>query len=111
MSIGLLPKRSVGIRSADEIQGVLHRLRARRDKPRVRGARAALRWALDPWRAPPLAMEPAPPADALLRLMTQERTALAVRYDAHRSPEERRQARGVAQALGWVLGYSPDPPV
>ncbi|MEV0533605.1 hypothetical protein [Kitasatospora sp. NPDC050463] len=109
MSIGTLPKHSVGIRSGYEIQGVLHRLRGCRDKPRVRGARAALRWALDPWQTPPLAMEPAP-ADALLRLMMQERTALAVRYDPHRSPQQRRQARGVAQALGWVLGYKPDPP-
>ncbi|MFJ1753598.1 hypothetical protein [Kitasatospora sp. NPDC088134] len=109
MSIGTLPKHGAGIRTAAEVRDVLRELRERRDKPRVHGARTALRWALDPRQDPPLPMEPTP-VDALLRLMTQERTALAVRHDPQHPPRQRREAHGVAQALGWVLGYRPDPP-
>ncbi|GJF30459.1 hypothetical protein KNE206_31590 [Kitasatospora sp. NE20-6] len=110
MSIGTLPQRTVGIRSGDEIHDALQQLPTRRDKPRPQGARAALGWALDPWKSPPIPMEPSP-ADVLLRLMAQERTAIAVRHDPRQSPQQRRYARGVAQALGWILGYKPDLPL
>ncbi|MFD9123874.1 hypothetical protein [Kitasatospora sp. NPDC059571] len=109
MSTGTLPDQSVGIRSADDIRDALRLLSCPSGKPRRKGAQAAYRWALKPSATPPVGMDPAP-ADPTLRVMAQERLALALARDPGLDRQHRRYARGVAQALGWVLGYSPDRP-
>ncbi|MEV7178983.1 hypothetical protein [Kitasatospora sp. NPDC093679] len=74
--------------------------------PEADGAAAAYRWVLDPGT-------PAPISGAVHELLTdgelavEERAAIVAARDCARPGEERRRARGVADALGWVLGFAP----
>ncbi|MEW1908170.1 hypothetical protein AB0442_06885 [Kitasatospora sp. NPDC085895] len=74
--------------------------------PEARGAEAAYRWVLAPGTPAPVTgtvCEYLYDAD----LAAEERAALLTARDAGRSKAERRHARGVADALGWVLGFAP----
>ncbi|MEV8098253.1 hypothetical protein [Kitasatospora sp. NPDC085879] len=74
--------------------------------PEARGAAAAYRWVLDP-------EAPAPISGSRCGVITEpdlaaeERAALLAARDPARSAAERQRARGVAKALGWVLGFAP----
>ncbi|MER8187741.1 hypothetical protein [Kitasatospora sp. NPDC094015] len=110
MSPGTLTEQStVGIRAVEEIRDALDRIARQAPKagPRRQGVAAAYRWALSPREDVPIQRSAPVPADPLLRLMAEERLALASWHDERLTPGDRRYARGVAQALGWILGYTP----
>ncbi|MCU7826832.1 hypothetical protein [Kitasatospora sp. DSM 101779] len=74
--------------------------------PGARGAAAAYRWVLTPGTPSPVTGTVCVcryDAD----LAAEERAALLTARDTTRPAAERRHARGVADALGWVLGFAP----
>lgn len=113
MTVGIHIAGALGIRSTGQVRAALDRLAAS-EKPgsATRGAIAAYRWALDPDRRAPISQARAGdtgpgtgPVDEAL-LMAEERAALALARDTGQARKTRAFARGAAQALGWILGFS-----